>query len=77
MTKAFARRLCLASAALLACVATALAQAARPFAVGGGEGGGGAEGGITGWLLAEQSQLTHLIAAKVHALHGDPAPPGG
>ncbi len=48
------------------------AQAARPFAVGGGEGGGGAEGGITGWLLAEQSQLTHLMAAKIHALHGDP-----
>ena len=77
MTKAFARPLCLASAALLACAATALAQAARPFAVGGGEGGGGAEGGITGWLLAEQSQLTHLMAAKVHALHGDPALPGG
>ena len=50
-----------------------LAQTRRPFAVGGGEGGGGAEGGITGWLLAEQSQLTHLMAAKVHALHGDPS----
>ncbi len=71
MTKAFARQLCLASAALLACAATAPAQAARPFGVGGGEGGGGAEGGITGWLLAEQSQLTHLMAAKLHALHGD------
>src|SRR5262249_51861622 len=50
---------------------TALAQLSqRPFAVAGGEGGGGGEGGITGWLMAEQSSLTHLIAAKVHALHG-------
>jgi nickel/cobalt transporter (NicO) family protein len=72
MIKAAARPLCVASAAFLACAATAPAQAARPFAVGGGEGGGGAEGGITGWLLAEQSQLTHLMAAKIHALHGDP-----
>ena len=54
--------------------APALAQLAhRPFEVGGGEGGGGANGGVTGWLLAEQSQLTHLIAAHVKALHGDPA----
>ncbi len=61
--------------ALLACrAAPALAQLVRrPFAVGGGEGGGGASGGVTGWLLAEQSQLTHLIAMHVKALHGDPA----
>ena len=45
----------------------------RPFAVAGGEGGGGAEGGVTGWLMAQQSWLTHLIAAKVHALHGQPS----
>ena len=51
----------------------ALAQLAqRPFAVAGGEGGGGAEGGITGWLMAQQSSLTHLIAGKVHALNGNP-----
>jgi len=57
----------------LASVAAGLAQSGpRPFSVGGGEGGGGAEGGVTGWLLAEQSHLTHLIAAKVHALHGNP-----
>ena len=57
----------------LASAAAAMAQAsARPFSVGGGEGGGGAEGGVTGWLLAEQSRLTHLMSAKVHALHGDP-----
>jgi ABC-type nickel/cobalt efflux system permease component RcnA len=50
---------------------TAAAQLSqRPFAVAGGEGGGGGEGGVTGWLMAEQSSLTHLIAAKVHALHG-------
>ncbi len=67
------KRLTLALAAFLAGAATALGQTARPFAVGGGEGGGGAEGGITGWLLAEQSRLTHLMAAKVHALHGDPS----
>jgi nickel/cobalt transporter (NicO) family protein len=44
----------------------------RPFAVAGGEGGGGGEGGLTGWLMAEQSSLTHLMAAKVHALNGNP-----
>ena len=60
--------------ALLTLAATpALAQLThRPFAVGGGEGGGGASGGVTGWLMAEQSQLTHLIAMHVKALHGDP-----
>jgi nickel/cobalt transporter (NicO) family protein len=72
MTKAV-RSLGLATAVLLAGVLPALARMARPFEVGGGEGGGGAEGGITGWLLAEQSRLTHLMAAKVHALHADPA----
>ncbi len=40
----------------------------------GGEGGGGAEGGVTGFLLGEQSRLTHLMASQVHALH---ARPGG
>ena len=54
-------------------VVGALAQGSpRPFAVGGGEGGVGEESGLTGWLMAEQSRLTHLIAAKVHALHGQP-----
>ena len=53
---------------------TAAAQLAqRPFAVAGGEGGGGGEGGLTGWLMAEQSSLTHLMAAKVHALNGNPS----
>jgi ABC-type nickel/cobalt efflux system permease component RcnA len=52
----------------------ALAQLAhRPFMVGGGEGGGGASGGLTGWIMEMQSALTRLIAADVHALHGDPA----
>ena len=51
----------------------ALAQVSRrPFSVGGGERGGGAAGGLTGWLLAEQSRLTHLIAGDLHALHGSP-----
>jgi len=51
----------------------AFAQLAhRPFAVGGGEGGGGATSGLTGWLIEMQSQLTRLIAGEVHALHGDP-----
>lgn len=54
--------------------AAAWAQLAhRPFAVGGGEGGGGAEGGFTGFLIGEQSRLTHLMAGKVHALHGQPS----
>ncbi len=53
--------------------AAAFAQASpRPFRVGGGEGGGGAEGGVTGWILAEQSRLTHLMSADLHALHGSP-----
>ena len=53
---------------------SALAQLSpRPFAVAGGEGGGGGQGGLTGWLMAEQSSLTHLIAGKVHTLHGQPS----
>ena len=69
MTKPLGRSLRLAFAAFLAGAGTALA---RPFAVGG-EGGGGTAGGITGWLMAEQSRLTHFMAAKIHALHGDPS----
>jgi nickel/cobalt exporter len=42
----------------------------RPFAVGGGEGGGGAMGGVTGWLLNEQSVLTHMMSAHLRALPG-------
>ena len=45
----------------------------RPFAVAGGEGGGGGEGGLTSWLMAQQSSLTHLIADKVHALNSNPS----
>jgi nickel/cobalt transporter (NicO) family protein len=53
---------------------TVMAQLSpRPFAVAGGEGGGGGEGGVTGWLMAQQSSLTHLMAAKVHALNGNPS----
>jgi len=71
MTKLAIVRLAVSSATWSASVAVALAQLARrPFAVAGGEGGGGGEGGLTGWLMAEQSSLTHLIASKVHALHG-------
>jgi nickel/cobalt exporter len=74
MTKPLANRLVFASAVWLGSVAAAFAEGMRrPFAVAGGEGGGGAEGGITGWLLAEQSRLTHLMAANVHALHGRPS----
>jgi ABC-type nickel/cobalt efflux system permease component RcnA len=73
MTKA-ARTTVWALAAWLLQAAVAMAQLAhRPFEVGGGEGGGGAEGGITGFLMAEQSRLTHLMAEQVHALHGDPS----
>ncbi|MBV8663180.1 MAG: nickel/cobalt transporter [Hyphomicrobiales bacterium] len=70
---AFLRRLLPALLGLFA-APTAFAQMThRPFEVGGGEGGGGASGGLTGWLLAEQSQLTHLIAIQVKALHAGPA----
>jgi nickel/cobalt transporter (NicO) family protein len=74
MTKRAIGRISLGLTAWGASAATALAQLSpRPFAVAGGEGGGGAAGGLTGWLMAEQSWLTHLIAAKVHALHGQPS----
>ena len=74
MTKSALVRINLGVAVWSASASTALAQLSqRPFAVAGGEGGGGAEGGLTGWLMAEQSWLTHLIAAKVHALHGQPS----
>ena len=67
-------RIGLALSAWAASVAPAVAELAhRPFAVSGGEGGGGAESGVTGWIMAEQSQITHLIAEKVHALHGQPS----
>ena len=56
-----------------ASVVAASAQfASRPFAVAGGESGGGPEG-LAGWLMAQQSWLTHLIARDVHALHGQPS----
>jgi nickel/cobalt exporter len=42
----------------------------RPFEVGGGEGGG-AYGGWTGWLLAAQSKLTHVMAVDLHAIPHD------
>jgi nickel/cobalt transporter (NicO) family protein len=71
MTKRALVQIALGCVAWSASALTALAQlSSRPFAVAGGEGGGGAEGGLTGWLMAEQSWLTHLIAAKVHELHG-------
>jgi len=64
------------SSACLTVLASAAAEARvkpRPFSVGAGEGGGAGDGGVTGWLIAEQSRLTHLMSAKVHALHGSPS----
>jgi nickel/cobalt transporter (NicO) family protein len=73
MRRLKAERIGVAIVAWLASAAGALAQlSSRPFSVGGGEGGG-AEGGVTGWLLAEQSRLTHLISAQVHSLNGNPS----
>ena len=73
MTKRAIVSVSLGWAVLCAQAAAALAQLpARPFAVAGGESGGGTTSGLTGWLMAEQSQLTHLIAAHVRALHGQP-----
>jgi len=51
----------------------AAAAAMRPFQVGGGEGGGGAQSGLVGWLLNLQSLFTHMITQDVKALHNDPA----
>jgi ABC-type nickel/cobalt efflux system permease component RcnA len=49
----------------------ALAEfARRPFEVAGGEGGGQATG-ITGWILAEQARLVHLMTQWMKALHED------
>ena len=74
MTRRALRRLTLGCAVWGGSAVSAVAQLSqRPFAVAGGEGGGGAEGGIAGWLIAEQSSLTHLMAAKVHALNGNPS----
>jgi nickel/cobalt transporter (NicO) family protein len=74
MTKRTLGRVGLGCVAWGGSFAIALAQRSpQPFAVAGGEGGGGAEGGLTGWLMAEQSRLTHLIAAQVHALHDKPS----
>jgi len=70
------RRLRLGFACAFVALTSAAAEAQlarRPFAVGGGEGGGGASGGLTGWLLAEQSRLTHVMAASLKALHSEPA----
>ena len=60
--------------ALLALAAEpALAQfARRPFEVAGGEGGGQATG-ITGWILAEQARLVHLMTQWMKALHESPS----
>ena len=68
-----ARRALLAGFLALAASPAFAQLAQRPFMVGGGEGGGGASGGFTGWLIEMQSQLTRLIAADVHALHSGPA----
>ena len=74
MTKRALFWLAFGCAAWAGSAASAMAQLRqRPFAVAGGEGGGGGQGGLTGWLMAEQSSLTHLIAGKVHALHGQPS----
>jgi nickel/cobalt exporter len=39
----------------------------RPFAVGGGEGGG-VYGGWSGWLLEAQSRLTHMMSLDLRAI---------
>jgi nickel/cobalt exporter len=44
----------------------------RPFEVAGGEGGGQATG-ITGWIIAEQARLVHLMTGWIKALHDGPA----
>jgi nickel/cobalt transporter (NicO) family protein len=73
MTTSLAKRLGVAGFGWLVFAAAAQAQfKSRPFAVAGGEDGVGGEG-IVGWLMAEQSRLTHLMAAKVHALHANPS----
>ena len=52
--------------------AFAAAMNNHPFAVGGFEGGGSAQG-FTGWLLSMQSTLTHMMSAHIRALNSDPS----
>jgi nickel/cobalt transporter (NicO) family protein len=69
MMRPFPLRAAAAPALWLLSGAAVLAR--QPFAIAGNEGGGSPEG-VTGWLLAEQSRLTHLMAGKVHELQGNP-----
>jgi nickel/cobalt exporter len=66
------RRLALAFISTLSPTAAIAAGMRRPFEVGGGEGGG-AYGGLTGWLLEAQSRLTHAMASDLHAIPHDHA----
>lgn len=60
-------------AALLLCHgAEALAQARNPFNVGITEGGG-AGGGITGWILARQLEFERGLSGAVRAVRTSPA----
>jgi ABC-type nickel/cobalt efflux system permease component RcnA len=52
---------------LLLCGA-AHAQAQNPFSVGISEGGGAA-GGVTGWILALQASFEHMLSAAVRNMH--------
>ena len=61
LIRTIVKRPALAASLLVASTRTLLA---RPFSVGGGEGGGGAEGGVAGWLIEEQARLTHLMAGR-------------
>jgi nickel/cobalt exporter len=66
------RRLALVAAAAFAPLPAVAAPFHRPFEVGGGEGGG-AYGGLTGWLLTAQSNFTHMMARDLHAVPHDSA----
>ena len=60
----------LAGALLLVPAPAWAGMTTRPFAVGGGEGGG-AYGGWSGWLLAAQSKFTHMMAVDLRAIPHD------
>jgi nickel/cobalt exporter len=66
------KRLALLAAATFAPLTALAAPFHRPFEVGGGEGGG-AYGGLTGWLLTAQSNFTHMMARDFAAIPHDSA----
>ncbi len=61
------------AAALLLGGVDALAQAKNPFNVGISEGGAAPQGGITGWIFAQQIAFERMLSSGVRAIKTDPS----